>query len=350
MGIWRFILAFMVLLSHTPGSYLKGNFGQMSVLAFYFISGILMAMSFERFQIKSPSPVRKFFIDRLVKLWPSYMLVFIVSLIVYPLIHIDYDWRRVIAEVFILPAAYTKMIPWGTNALTIVPPSWSLGVEAHFYLAVPLIAMITYQNRIRLAYGMAALHLLVLSSHAALGKWGCFWPIQPGVCTMPISDYLGFDLPFVVGVTFLLGTICYESFVKQNRFDQNLLAIWGMYAVSLFLLAPVRKWITNLSTYEVLFSVTFLIPASLGVFLLTKDQKPGSIDRILGNLSYPLFLVHFLARRINEYFFGAYEVNQLLLLETVILSIVFSVIIAQFQNQIVDHIRYRFRGFGNLRG
>ncbi|MET3900816.1 peptidoglycan/LPS O-acetylase OafA/YrhL [Devosia sp. UYZn731] len=80
MGTFRFLLASLVMLSHFPGVYLKSNLGQSSVLAFYFISGWLMAMSYERFVAKSASPNTAFFLDRFIKIWPSYALVFVVSL------------------------------------------------------------------------------------------------------------------------------------------------------------------------------------------------------------------------------------------------------------------------------
>lgn len=64
----------LVMLSHFPGVYLMSNLGQSAVLAFYFISGWHMAMSYARFKAKGPSPNSAFFMDRAIKIWPSYAL------------------------------------------------------------------------------------------------------------------------------------------------------------------------------------------------------------------------------------------------------------------------------------
>lgn len=71
LGIVRFVLAVLVLLSHIPGLGMPLNPGVSAVILFYFISGYLMARSYLRFQQHSAQPSRDFYMGRLLKLMPQ---------------------------------------------------------------------------------------------------------------------------------------------------------------------------------------------------------------------------------------------------------------------------------------
>ena len=75
LGSVRFCLACAVLLSHVPGFKWSFNPGVVSVICFYCISGYLMRRSYMRFERFSAAPSRAFLLDRLLKLFPQYLLV-----------------------------------------------------------------------------------------------------------------------------------------------------------------------------------------------------------------------------------------------------------------------------------
>ncbi|MGV8953190.1 MAG: acyltransferase family protein [Cypionkella sp.] len=346
MGILRFVLAFLVMLSHLSGTAYRINYGQTAVLSFYFISGWLMAMIYARFQQKSSHPTLDFFIDRAIKIWPSYLLVFFATVIFYYATGLmQPEPTDLFRQMFIFTNGYGKMFEWG---YPMVLPSWSLGVELQFYLIVPLLALLTYRVKLILAFILAGGHLLALSSSRMLGEFiHCGAPFGRHLCEMTFSDYLGFDLPFLVVVTFLAGNIAYERFIVRKSSDPYLFVLWAVYAACLFFLFPYRGWIRNLSTNEALSSITLFLPICLAVLVMTKDAAPTRLDRFLGSLSYPLFLCHFLALYLVNYFLGDHSVNNRAILETIALALVLAVIIAAFQVQVVDRLRYRARGFGS---
>lgn len=348
LGTFRFVLALLVTLSHFPGSYMRLNFGVAAVLGFYFISGWLMAMSYRRFQTKTETPTKAFFIDRFIKLWPSYILVFTVSIVFFQVTGIfDFDWRRAILEIFILPNALTKMIPWHYHALTIVPPSWSLGVEAWFYLTVPILALLTYKTKIRLAYVMVFGHTVVLMIGKPISTaFSCFWPIREEFCTIPISDYFGMDFPIFVGVTFLLGSLAFERFTTEKK-DNHLFIIWAVYAFHFLIGGPALRTITNLTAYEVLFAMSIILPMACCALIITRNQEQPQFDRLLGDLSYPLFLTHFLARYVVEFMMGPMEGRRTHFLIALAVSLLFSFIVMYWQKS-VDGLRYKVRGFGTM--
>jgi peptidoglycan/LPS O-acetylase OafA/YrhL len=350
MGTFRFVLAVMVMASHFPGVYMKSNLGASAVLVFYFISGWLMAMSYKRFQEKTETPTRDFFIDRFIKIWPSYILVFIISLLFF--IYSDvfqFDWRRVWLEILLIPNAFTKMIPWHEpHALNIVPPSWSLGVEAIFYLTVPILAFLSYRLKIFALYAMALGHIFVLSIGVPISHFAaCIWPLRESLCTIHISDYFGMDFPLFVGTTFLAGYVAYERFLS-GRTDPHIVIVWGLYAFYFFILGPYLTVLANIATYDVTFAIVFLIPSALALLYLTQTLKQPGWDRLLGDMSYPLFLTHFLARFVVEYVAGPLSSNSYFFLQAVGLSMVFTIIVMLFQKQ-VDNTRYKIRGFASSR-
>lgn len=72
MGYFRLILAMLVASSHFENQWRPVNLGVASVIAFYFISGYLMNQSFVKFKSASNSPIMHFYIDRLLRIYPSF--------------------------------------------------------------------------------------------------------------------------------------------------------------------------------------------------------------------------------------------------------------------------------------
>jgi peptidoglycan/LPS O-acetylase OafA/YrhL len=144
MGTFRFILALLVALSHIRGNQFPENYGAQAVFAFYFLSGWLMAMSYERFSTISRSPARTFFVDRAIRLWPSYILALIMALAVALYGGASINAGKLFSELWIFPNAYFRFF----GELPYVTPAWSLGVEVHFYLLVPLLFLADYRLKL----------------------------------------------------------------------------------------------------------------------------------------------------------------------------------------------------------
>lgn len=115
LGIMRFTLALLVLLSHANGTGFKLNLGITAVIVFYFISGYLMQRSYERFLTHSRNPTRDFYLDRLLKLFPQYGLVVLASFaaIAYlgPAQHVLFmsqepSFNKILMNLALLPANY----------------------------------------------------------------------------------------------------------------------------------------------------------------------------------------------------------------------------------------------------
>ena len=384
MGTLRFILALLVAVSHIPGGYMPHNYGASAILAFYFISGWLMALTYKRFLARSQAPLRSFYLDRVLKLWPSYMVVFVATLLLVLATGVrEISWIQAIFEVFIVPVVITKAFIWGS--LNVIPPSWSLGVETWFYLAVPILAVLSYRAKVRLCYVLAGGHIISGCIGTPINELvDCPWPLQ---CAAPVSDYFGLDSPLFTSTAFLLGHIAYERITNPERTDAHLIVIWAMYSLTFTEIGSLTSIRQNLGSYEMFFAMSFLLPISLLVATRTLNRKSSAIDRFLGDLSYPLFLVHYLALYLIYAVFGEttlpihmyweFSANSTVYLNDkdaiftalaawspargipvyfppilamgLTLSLILSYVLSKFQNQIADRMRYQVRGFESNR-
>ena len=386
MGIFRFILAALVMLSHIPGAYMPTNYGLSAVFGFYCLSGWLMAMSFRSFQGKVAQPARAFYFDRVIKLWPLYALVLGLSLILFWVTAIrQVSISQVIIELFLIPNAFGRPFVWGN--FNIVPPAWSLGVEAVFYLIVPFLSWISFRAKVFVIYVLIAAHLMVLSVPFTFGAiMSCSWPLKESFCSHPVSDYLGTEFPLLASVPFLVGFVAHDMFV-QGRRAFHLIVWWGMYLIIFTEVNKIYPVASNLGSHEVLFAMVFVVPIAL-ILLATRTGKPASsFDRFLGDLSYPLFLSHYIvifgltayigAENIVDYAFatiggdgpgyiagqeavkaalaawspaqGLPLVLPIFVLQVVPLALLLAYALSLVQVRVFDRYRYRARGFESAR-
>ena len=78
MGIYRFVLAALVVLFHFGG--LSWIVGRIAVFAFYCVSGFLIFQVLDRIYLREAHGVWRFFSNRFVRLFPLYLLYMLLTL------------------------------------------------------------------------------------------------------------------------------------------------------------------------------------------------------------------------------------------------------------------------------
>jgi len=159
LGILRFVLAYLVFLSHFPENGLKLNLGVVSVIVFYFISGFLMMRSYQRFQQHSTTPVRSFYIDRCIKIFPQYLIVLFLTVLCFTIFgvstegtlsYLRFDKTQLIIDSLLLPIHYVTGsigdLFLSDDYVAVVFPAWSLAIEFHFYLLVPILVLMSFKS------------------------------------------------------------------------------------------------------------------------------------------------------------------------------------------------------------
>ncbi|HVJ37285.1 MAG TPA: acyltransferase [Stenotrophomonas sp.] len=240
------------------------HFGSMSVVVFYLIAGYVMTYSFRTNFAGDLGNVGHFYVDRLFRVYPLYLLslvmIYLFSVLSgYGVLYLDAKSTFVNLTMFGLNAHPTIM-----NGAT-----WSLGTEMQFYLLLPFLV------RFRpLCYALLPLSYAVF----VLASLGHLNPVQWGYKYLPGTLFF-----------FLLGSILQEFSGKPAE-RKVLYAIISVACIHLTILAFSNPNITQPYAFE---SLAGLILGPIALVVLGR-AKPldRNLDNLLGSLSYPLFLSH----------------------------------------------------------
>ncbi len=167
----------------------------------------------------------------------------------------------------------------------VIPQAWSVAVELMFYITVPFIAKLRIRSLVVILLVSVGVRLL---AYMGLGLDNDPWTYR----------FFPFELAlFVAG---MLGCRFYRAkyaYLKKVVSKIDLQRWWSksIYVIVLFLLFFMMKWLELLlgkfinENYAVL--VIYLLWACLLPFLFA-ISKSLSWDRFVGELSYPVYLVH----------------------------------------------------------
>lgn len=301
---FRFIAALVVLIGHVELFKWRANLphlfknpfifesGSMGVDFFFVLSGFLITtLLLSEFEKEGKIGLKKFYMRRILRIWPLYYLVLLVCYLILPYISIFFipGYSEAIHEnfsgkflfsVFFMPnvaLAFFKSIPYAA-------PLWSVGVEEQFYLFWPVL-LFAFPKRLRT--------ILIFIA--------CFISLKA--------------LVLVVGKLDLLSFANFEklkSLVVATRME--CMGIGGLGAYLYYTRNPVCKFLTSNSA--LLVSLLLLPVVVLGVkyffeahhivyascFLViimnaalnpkTPVNLEGKLFFSLGNISYGIYLIH----------------------------------------------------------
>jgi peptidoglycan/LPS O-acetylase OafA/YrhL len=296
VGAYRLLLAMLVAISHMGVTFVGFNPGVIAVVSFLIISGFVMTSLIER-NYSAPEQISLFYVDRVLRLYPQFLLYFVAScVVIYFLLPGTPQAAALTAKNIItsLPIVPMGFYMYGITVPEILPPGWSLGLEMCFYLLIPF--LIIYKAR-----GVAFAASVAVFIVASLGYIN--------------TDVYGYRLLPGVLFIFLCGSYLYKTQVKGA-----LIASVTTVIATLMFLAIVAGLTPRLPfNAEVTAGIALGIPS---VFLLSKLTY-HRIDEFLGNISYGVFLNHFVVM----YFLRAFwpvEYSALIITAVLVLSFALS--------------------------
>ena len=349
MGPIRLLLAISVIIAHSS-SIFGLNFiqGQMAVEVFFMISGFYMALVLtEKYNKKSD--YKLFIGNRFLKVFPTYWLVLIICLI-YQLIFLflnpnspkifaffDSQYHlNPFTFLFLLIPNLTifgldltflfKLNPTGSLSFTshfrdfqpplfdfnLIVQAWTLSLELTFYLIAPLLNKLKTKFLLLIMSLSLGLRLFLYSRGLNHDPWNYrFFPNEL--------------------IFFIAGILMYRLYLKIKTKSWKLFSIYSFifylsYLVSYQFLPHER------SKQIILFVFSFVfIPF---IFNLFKNNKT---DRFIGELSFPVYISHFLIIDILTHFTNLPYI--LLGSISAIISIIFSVFILIFFIKPIDRLR-----------
>lgn len=249
-GVFRLLLAGGVVVSHTSGI----DIGRLAVLLFFYLSGYWTARIWtEKFESRQ---VGRFYAARYLRIAPLYFLATIgAALLRHQPLHL--------VNLTLLGTASTNSDPTGV--------AWSLDIELQFYLLLPwLVAGLSTRWR-RQMFG--ALALLAVAG----------WYVETRYNIHTVAKYLPI---------FVLGVVTYRDAWKPSLRAAwislaGFLAMTVVTAFTPFLLKSSAKPFDQDA-----WSFVWLLPL-LPYVARSLSVRSSKLDRHLGNLSYPIYLVHF---------------------------------------------------------
>jgi peptidoglycan/LPS O-acetylase OafA/YrhL len=292
MGTLRFLLALSVAYGHlaVPLSFPTSD---IAVQSFFVISGFYMALVLnEKYGAGS---YWLFISNRLLRLWPAYIVVLILSLAVAD------NWKSIAAldwfglaffvasQLLIVGQDLYLFLFVSNNTLAFtahyaevsaplysyapIPQAWTLGLEIYFYLMAPFLVR---RGPVFIAAIIAASLIVRMALQWSFGFSGNPWAFR--------------FFPSEVAL-FLAGSLGYYVYAaKTDEQRQQARTLLSITAVLLFACLAINKW----DGMARLASLSLLAAVVVGVPRLFEMTKNVAWDKYVGELSYPLYICHFL--------------------------------------------------------
>jgi peptidoglycan/LPS O-acetylase OafA/YrhL len=340
MGTWRLVLAWLVIANHTAGLQDISTglaLGKVAVAAFFFISGFLMPLTFDTHYSRygTIAGSRKFYVNRFLRIFPIYwasLLLTLLAVLAYGPTLMEHantledlrHTRTYLSNLLLLGLNQTRA--WGGD-FRFNPPAWTLDVELQYYLLVPFILWMTVRRRA----GVAA----VLVAFAVASTYLFFRPV--GFSDVDRS-LLAWALFFFMGYVFYLSPRLQEMAIRRSVV---IIAIVAMLLVA---------WLSRHQNVAILSATFACVAGSAYLLVIQQDRAFGPLDRLLGDLSYPTYILHWVCVQLIWRWFGEDLIRMaaaarfsLLLLMNILLSTLVAYASLRLIGDPIETLRRRIR-------
>ncbi|WP_343229870.1 acyltransferase [Roseimicrobium sp. ORNL1] len=350
MGHFRLLLALLVVVAHTiPPGTLTVIHGEVAVRLFFAVSGFYMAMILaEKYRAGHPGRLWLFYSNRALRILPQLWMAILAEVALafillgfgsLPEGHWLTDLRRLFHEghLGLLTAYITAQLSgFGVDCFflfslspDLIPSlyagkmegfirgwrplplahAWSISCELCFYVAAPFLTRLRSWGLALVILGSALLLMALprLTSPSFASVAGSFWfPMQFGYFVLGILSYRVYDKVR----TFTPST-------GLNGVRIGIVAALGLSMVFYTPLAALSHTLSQILLYGL---------AALAIPVLFQWSVRSKWDRSVGELSYPVYLVHItvktalLAPWINALFGGAFQNPFVYMLTTMTIS------------------------------
>jgi peptidoglycan/LPS O-acetylase OafA/YrhL len=282
-GFFRLFLSFVVVFHHS----FPLRLGAWGVYVFFILSGFWICRMWRQRYVWTHHPLLTFIISRWWRLAPVFLICTVLS---------------VASSVFLGEAGALQrasnplwwvrqfLIAGSKQVGTDLPPTWSLDVEMQFYLVAPF--LIALFERIRPVFRWMII--------AVASGWLSFYIFRGGnVQNAQLTLFVGF---FLIGVTIEMG----EWKPSRTTAMSSLIFFFGMTLI--LAVCPLTRngiWIVGFEAAPTtgifpMFAVNlwWILGSAAVIPFVTWNvaQNSPRLDRLLGNLAYPLYLFHWIPR------------------------------------------------------
>jgi len=296
----RFFAALYVVLFHTKWGVSRDSaldrildLGNFAPHFFFLLSGYILSIVY--LQRSKDVPKRKFFVARFARIYPLYIASVLADAPFAVLARIGrYGLKVAIERVLLLMTASTFMMQMFLPTLTIINiPSWSLGIEAVFYISFPFLGPWLWKSGER-TIAAAAIFLYATS---VLLSWA--------IASKRTVDVRGFDLISFIAI-FALGILLARwhalgtSSTNSNRviLNNDSGPIGWIVLLATFVFAMVVAWANPWLVRVGINSGFVLTPVYMSIVWILAETRILPVRLleakwlvVLGEASYGLYLI-----------------------------------------------------------
>lgn len=356
MGTIRLLLAISVVIAHSNPFFGQRLWeGEIAVELFFIISGFYMALILnEKYNTTEKTVI--FYQNRFLKLFPIYWTILTLTILLFFLLYlvsnkggtVEHIFNNLnnlglfsiyvfFSNIFLIGEDLLMFLGFNGDAIVftksfsdtlipfhkfiIIPQSWTLSLEIMFYLIAPFIARRTIKLLVILFF---------ISISIKIGMWSMGFTNDPWSYRFILSELSFFFIGMIIYKVYKLG---FYSKIINNK---NLFFI----GLSLFLMSGYfyydfksLLYFNEVDTFK--YGIYFLFILFLPfLFIHSKNNK---IDRYIGELSYPVYIVHiFVIMFVSKV---ANDTNLSVL--AIIGSILFSMILNKYIQERVEKVRVK---------
>jgi peptidoglycan/LPS O-acetylase OafA/YrhL len=284
MGTWRLVLAWLVVADHTTGLreiFTNLEIGKVAVATFFFISGFLMPLTFDTHYraYGAIAGARKFYVNRFLRIYPIYwasLAITLLAVLHYGPTLLEHATtledlsrtRTYLSNVLLLGLNQTRS--WGGD-FRFNPPAWTLDVELQYYILVPLILSLSIYFRRSVTVALAA-----------LGVASAYLLFRPAGLVDIDRSLLAWAFFFLMGYVFYLSPALQTLALRKY---------WLITSIALLTLAACLSRSQSVAIVFVTFACMIF---SAFLLVLQQNRGFGALDRLLGDLSYPTYILHWI--------------------------------------------------------
>ena len=265
-GFYRWIMAVMVVIGHLGPNYLW-LLAPAAVKGFFVLSGYIVSYILDTRYLHLAHGIPRYCLNRALRVYPAYWAVTIMSAITaLALPHLSAQRAITLPPP---PDWTTNLLILGGSSYQLVQVAWSLRIEMMWWLLIPLIILKWSETIIAL--------LLIGSCFTAtmyFSVWGGALPFILGTLLYHRKRIALPDMPQALGMAFIGLHLVALGICIYARYSPSDLVLW--FAFISLLHVPIIYYLSGIDSRRV---------------------RPliKRLDAFLGELAYPIFLVHMLA-------------------------------------------------------
>lgn len=331
IGSFRFMLAIFVVISHTRGYPFERlpDPALSAIVAFFFLSGFLMPATLERNYAGATlaSKSLRYLANRVLRIYPTYffaLILFAAALSFNSAAREMYyfDARSILQNVLLLGLNQNEF--WG-HSQRFIGPAWTLDVEMQYYLIVPILVLLAR---------IAPRFIFSASAPVCLGAlYILAFPTGRDALDRSLIPWAPF---FMAGFASYWYRSALSSCVNPFFLAGAGILLTGTSVALAFVSLPASHWV---------FAVALMVWA---LWILLREQHSSEWDVLLGNLSYPVFILHAAVNTsgVPDAIANALWPGSVLMLAlaTLILTIPLSVLAELIISRPIDRLRRMLRG------